>query len=88
MPVVNVGSKDKPVYLPVEVCQIEPGQPVGTKLSPSQTSQMLAFAVRFRTPAQNAGSIVSTGANMLGIGENPNPTLVRTTPVFHSIQAC
>lgn len=88
MPVVNIGSKEKPVYLPVEVCQVEPGQPVGSKLSPSQTANMLSFAVRFRTPAQNAGSIVTTGASMLGIGESPNPTLVRNTPSFHRRQVC
>ena len=45
-PVVNVGNRDKPVYLPVEVCEVEAGQPVKNKLSPRQTQNMLNFAVK------------------------------------------
>lgn len=80
MPVVNVGTRERPVYLPVEACEVEPGQPVGTKLSPNQTAAMLGFAVMGRKPAQNAQSIVSKGVGMLGLGEPSNATLVRELP--------
>ncbi|KAJ5591873.1 uncharacterized protein N7459_002242 [Penicillium hispanicum] len=75
MPVVNVGTREKPVYLPVEACEVEPGQPVGTKLSPNQTSNMLGFAVIGRKPAQNAQSIATKGVGMMGLGEPLNATL-------------
>lgn len=52
LPVVNVGSRQKPVYLPEEVCDVLRGQPCVAKLSAEQTSQMIKFAVR--RPAQNA----------------------------------
>lgn len=55
------------MYLPSEVCEVVPGQPVGTKLSPNQTSEMLRFAVMGRKPAQNAQSIATKGVGMLGL---------------------
>lgn len=71
MPVVNVGTRENPSYLPVEVCMVEPGQPAKAKLSPNQTRNMLNFAVR--SPPQNAESIVSTGLRVLGLAPS-NPT--------------
>ncbi|OQU96381.1 PAZ domain-containing protein [Cladophialophora immunda] len=68
LPVVNVGSKDRPSYLPAQVCMVIPGQTCNTQLSPSQTQQMIRFAVR--KPAQNAMSIVTSGAKMLAVGNN------------------
>lgn len=79
MPVVNCGTRDKPVYLPVEVCDVQDGQAFGSKLSPNQTSNMLGFAVMGRKPAQNAQSIVTNGVSMLGLGPQLNPVLVRRT---------
>ncbi|KAF7594956.1 hypothetical protein BBP40_007764 [Aspergillus hancockii] len=66
MPVVNVGTRESPSYLPVDVCMVEPGQPGQAKLSPMQTRNMLNFAVR--TPPQNATSVVTTGSRVLGLG--------------------
>ena len=74
-PVVNVGNKENPSYLPAEVCQVEPGQPAGAKLAPNQTRNMLNFAVR--GPAENARSIVAKGPETLSLSP-PNETLVRT----------
>ncbi|KAJ5560594.1 hypothetical protein N7513_002993 [Penicillium frequentans] len=75
LPVINVGNKQFPMYLPMDVCEVEPGQPVGTKLSPNQTSDMLKFAVMGRKPAQNAQSIVTKGVGILGLGEPLSATL-------------
>jgi eukaryotic translation initiation factor 2C len=76
LPVVNVGTREKPVYLPTDVCEVEAGQPVKNKLSPRQTQNMLNFAVKDRMPAQNAQSIVTKGVGVLGIGQPLNSTLV------------
>jgi len=73
MPVMNVGNRQNPSYLPVEVCMVEQGQPAGAKLSGDQTRHMLNFAVR--TPALNAGSVVNRGNRVLGLA-GQNPTLV------------
>jgi eukaryotic translation initiation factor 2C len=73
LPVVNVGSRQNPSYLPVDVCMVLPGQPSNTKLSPSQTQRMISYAVR--RPAQNAQSIVTNGTGLLGFDPS-NDTLV------------
>lgn len=73
IPVVNIGNKQKPSYLPADVCVVEPGQPVGSSLTPSQTQNMIKFAVR--RPAQNAASIVTNGAQVLGFTPQINNTL-------------
>lgn len=78
LPVINVGSRQNPSYLPPDVCQVEPGQASNTKLTPSQTQQMIRFAVR--KPAENAQSIVVNGARLLGIDPATNTTLVSLTP--------
>jgi eukaryotic translation initiation factor 2C len=74
MPVINVGTRQNPSYLPADVCIVLPGQPSGAKLSPTQTQQMIRFAVR--RPAQNAQSIFTSGARVLGIEPPTNTTLV------------
>lgn len=76
MPVVNCGTRNKPAYLPVEVCDVQEGQVFGSKLSPNQTSNMLGFAVMGRKPAQNAQAIVTNGVRTLGLGPQLNPVLV------------
>ena len=78
MPVINVGTRQNPSYLPADVCIVVPGQPSVAKLSPTQTQQMIRFAVR--KPAQNAHSIVTRGAQVLGIEPSTNAILVSKTP--------
>jgi eukaryotic translation initiation factor 2C len=75
LPVINVGNRQNPSYLPVDVCIVVPGQPSNAKLSPAQTQQMISFAVR--KPAQNATSITTNGVQVLGIGAQPNASLRR-----------
>ncbi|KAL8678033.1 MAG: hypothetical protein Q9186_005602 [Xanthomendoza sp. 1 TL-2023] len=70
-PVVNLGNKEKPVFVPAELCEVEPGQQYNKKLDGSQTSRMLQFAVR--KPAENARRIIAQGAKMMGLSlTNPN----------------
>ncbi|PKY07047.1 Piwi-domain-containing protein [Aspergillus campestris IBT 28561] len=73
MPVVNVGTRENPSYLPVEACEVVAGQPAKTKLTPNQTRGMLNFAVR--PPPQNAQSIATNGTGILGLGAPPSQTL-------------
>ncbi|KAE8148426.1 ribonuclease H-like domain-containing protein [Aspergillus avenaceus] len=72
MPVVNVGTKENPTYLPVEVCMVQAGQPAQTKLTPNQTREMLKFAVK--PPSENAEAIMKQGTKVLGTHPQ-NPTL-------------
>ncbi|KAL1868840.1 hypothetical protein Plec18167_008145 [Paecilomyces lecythidis] len=72
LPVVNVGSRDNPMYLPAEVCEVRAGQAANAKLSSKQTQNMITFAVR--RPVDNAESIVTSGVRMLGLN-SANPTL-------------
>lgn len=78
LPVVNVGTKDSPTYLPPEVCVVVPGQAAKAKLSPSQTQGMIRFAVR--KPADNARSIVTQGLKASGLDPATNALLVRLPP--------
>lgn len=74
LPVINVGTRENPSYLPAEVCIVQPGQPAKTKLSPQQTQKMIQFAVR--SPGENANSIMEKGTQVLGIKPRLNNTLV------------
>lgn len=73
LPVVNVGNREHPSYLPAEACGILRGQPIGRKLSPDQTRRMIEFACR--TPKANADFIVKNGKALLGLS-GPKTSLV------------
>ncbi|KAG8531253.1 uncharacterized protein KY384_004611 [Bacidia gigantensis] len=72
-PVVNVGTKEKPTYLPADVCQVEPGQPCRMKLDPTQTQKMIEFTVR--RPWKNADYITGPGVKQVGLERKENPAL-------------
>ncbi|KAK4502389.1 hypothetical protein PRZ48_005814 [Zasmidium cellare] len=58
LPVLNVGTRNDPQYLPPELCFVLPGQPYRRLLSGDQTTEMLRFAAR--PPNLNAMSIAGT----------------------------
>ncbi|KKY24123.1 putative rna interference and silencing protein [Phaeomoniella chlamydospora] len=72
-PVVNVGSQVEPMYLPIDVCEVPAGQTAKKSLQPSQSQNMIRFAVR--PPPQNAASIVNDGAVVMGVKPSINETL-------------
>lgn len=74
-PVVNVGSRDSPTYVPVDICQVVAGQPAKMKLSGKQMRQMLYNTVDTRSPGDNANSIVNQGAPLLGFPPKTNKVL-------------
>lgn len=81
IPVMNVGSRDMPSYVPADVCEVIAGQPAKMKLSANQTAQMISFAVR--SPGHNAESIINQGAPLLGFSPATNNVLV-SRPIFRS----
>lgn len=71
-PVVNVGNRENPSWLPAHVCDVLPSQPCKTKLSGPQTEKMIRHAVR--PPQDNAKSIQVDSTAQLSLGST-NPTL-------------
>ncbi|KAJ8132328.1 hypothetical protein O1611_g1296 [Lasiodiplodia mahajangana] len=71
LPLINIGKKDDPAYIPAEVCHVRPGQPARTNLTPLQGQEMIRFSVR--RPIQNARSIATSG-QLLGL-EPTNATV-------------
>lgn len=74
LPVVNVGNKENPSYLPAEVCFVLPGQTIKRRLSPDQTAQMILAACR--KPNENGNSIIGDGRNVLGLNPSANSMAV------------
>ncbi|KAL6879269.1 Piwi domain-containing protein [Trichoderma novae-zelandiae] len=73
LPIVNVGNRENPTYLPLQVCYVLPGQPSKSKLDSAQTQQMIRFAVR--RPMENATSVVDKGLQTAGLSPASNPLL-------------
>ncbi|KAK0647518.1 Protein argonaute-2 [Lasiodiplodia hormozganensis] len=75
LPVVNVGTRDHPSYLPPEVGVVMPAQPAKSKLDAEQTAQMIKCAVR--RPWENATSIVNEGYQTVGLNREGNLQLAQ-----------
>ena len=80
LPVVNVGNRENPSYLPAEVCVALPGQTIKRRLSPDQTAEMIKFACR--KPSENGNSIVVDGKVVLALNPGQNPVLVSKSPIL------
>jgi eukaryotic translation initiation factor 2C len=76
IPVVNVGNRQYPSYLPAQVCVVLPGQSSQSKLDPDQTAQMINFAIR--KPWENATSIAQLGPRVVGLTDNPKLVIFPT----------
>lgn len=70
MPVVDVGSAKRTVWVPAELCDIIAGQPLG-KLSDKETAQMIRYACN--PPRVNAETIVNQGFPILGLNPPVSP---------------
>ena len=66
-PLVNVGTREKPVYLPMELCKVRPGQPVQKLLGADQASKMILFSAR--APSANALGIRTSGLDMYDLNK-------------------
>ncbi|KAK4040441.1 ribonuclease H-like domain-containing protein [Parachaetomium inaequale] len=73
--VVNVGSKLKPAYYPVSLCDIVEGQNYRPKLSENQTREMIQFALL--NPIKSVDCITQHGFERIGLhgpgGSRPPP---------------
>ncbi|KAI0864607.1 Piwi-domain-containing protein [Xylaria cubensis] len=67
-PVVNVGTKVKPVYMPAELVEVLDGQPVRRKTTAEETRSMITFSCR--SPFANAKSISTYGRQVLGLDDS------------------
>ena len=68
---LNCGTRETPVWIPPELCEVMPGQPFRGKLSDFQTSQMIQVAAR--GPAENARRIANGAHRVIGFrGSNPS----------------
>ncbi|TFK71981.1 Piwi-domain-containing protein, partial [Pluteus cervinus] len=68
LPVVNVGSKRKPIWVPPELCEILPGTVYRGEFDLQGIRAMLGFATN--PPAHNAKSIVNQGFETLDLTSN------------------
>ncbi|PIL34461.1 Argonaute [Ganoderma sinense ZZ0214-1] len=69
LPLINVsGNRNKPIYLPAEICEIVPGQAYRGKLDPEQTAAMIKIACN--PPEFNGNAIVNQGFADLGLLPN------------------
>ncbi|TVY78441.1 Protein argonaute 1B [Lachnellula suecica] len=75
LPVVNVGNREHPTYLPAEACLVLPGQTIKRRLSPDQTQEMITFACR--KPNENGDSIIRDGKRVLGLNPQDNAMTAR-----------
>ncbi|KAK8169311.1 Piwi domain-containing protein [Phyllosticta citrichinensis] len=67
-PVVNVGTRDHPTWIPAELCSVLPGQVAGRMLTSNQTRLMIEFAAR--PPNANANSITQSGLDVMQVRGN------------------
>ena len=68
-PVINVGNKDNPNFMPSHVCTIVPGQMAKRKLDSAQSSDMIKHAIR--EPNATRISITTEAFGVLGFKNNP-----------------
>ena len=68
---LNCGTRETPVWIPPELCEVMPGQAFRGKLSDDQTSQMHKVAAR--GPGENARRIANGAHRVIGFrGNNPS----------------
>ncbi|KAG7440908.1 argonaute-like protein [Guyanagaster necrorhizus] len=70
LPVVNVGSVKRPIWLPAEICRIEAGNPYRGRLGDQEVAQMIRYACN--PPRVNAEFIVDEGFKKLSLSP-PQP---------------
>ena len=74
--VFSSGTKDDPIWIPAELCNVIPGQHYRNMLNGSQTARMLTVAAR--PPAENAARIMADdgGLGLIGVLPEESKNLV------------
>lgn len=72
-----LGTKDRPVWIPSELCTVLPGQPYRGQLNEVQLARMITIAAR--PPAENAARIMADdgGLGLIGVLPRTSDNLVR-----------
>lgn len=68
LPLINIGTTNRPEYMLAEHCTIVGGQPMKTRLSPAEQDAMIKFACR--SPPENALSITTKARELLRLDNN------------------
>jgi eukaryotic translation initiation factor 2C len=68
---VNIGSRNRDLFVPAELCDIVPGTAYMGKLDGDETAQMIRHACK--DPATNANAIVGQGLPQLGLTPSNAP---------------
>ncbi|RDA88089.1 hypothetical protein CP532_5296 [Ophiocordyceps camponoti-leonardi (nom. inval.)] len=68
LPVLNIGTDEKPTLFIADLMEVQPGQSVKAKLTMNETTAMLDEACR--TPFSNATSISTEGRRTLGLDDS------------------
>ncbi|KAK8136230.1 hypothetical protein PG984_004170 [Apiospora sp. TS-2023a] len=68
LPLVDIGTPQKPIFVPAELCRIKPGQLIALNLDSGSSDAMIKFACK--SPAENRNFIESFGRQVLGLGNN------------------
>ncbi|KAI0164196.1 ribonuclease H-like domain-containing protein [Xylariaceae sp. FL1272] len=86
-PVINAGSKMRPIYVPAELVTIIDGQPLKRKTNGDETKEMINFSCR--SPFANATSIATLGRQILGLdgGEHLTAFGVKVGQSLLTVQA-
>lgn len=71
LPVVDVGSGKRQIWIPAELCQIEPGNAYRGKLGDRETAEMIKYACN--PPKLNAEHILDRGFPALGFAPLQQP---------------
>lgn len=65
LPVVNIGTKHRPIYIPAEHCNITGGQSYKKELDDNQQAEMRGFAVQRAVAAYSEnGGLTSDGMDI------------------------
>ncbi|KAK8038235.1 Stem cell self-renewal protein Piwi [Apiospora phragmitis] len=68
LPLIDIGTPLRPIFVPAELCKIRPGQLVASKLDAAGSSAMIEFACK--KPADNQQFIKTLGRQVLQLDNN------------------
>ncbi|KAH8832943.1 Piwi-domain-containing protein [Flagelloscypha sp. PMI_526] len=71
LPVIDIGSKQRNVWIPAELCEITAGDPLRGRLDDKETAEMIRIACN--PPATNAKFITEQGFPRLGFAPKKEP---------------
>ena len=83
LPVVDLGLRDEPCWVPPELCTVLPNQMYGRKLSGDLKREMVNFAAGNLEP--NDSNEIAKALDKLGLSRK-NSTLVRDLPPLLFVQ--